>query len=37
MEKIKIKQTYWPKFDLFMRDSAFVPLWGKTVTKLVYN
>lgn len=34
MEKIKSNKFYWPKFDLFKRDSAFVSLWDRTGPKL---
>jgi len=35
MERIKIKNLFWPMFDLFQRDSAFVSLWDRTGAKLV--
>jgi len=33
MERIKIKNHFWPMFDLFQRDSAFVYFWGQDRSK----
>ncbi len=35
MEKIKTNKFYWPKFDLFKRESAFVYFLRPTLLGLV--